>query len=89
MRLGTAAASDEEPERQEQDQWQEENVSAREDVDEHRNREPGEQYHERERHGCRVAAGEVPYTSISSASPWPPPEQMAARPRPPPLRRSS
>src|SRR5207253_552183 len=29
------------------------------------------------------------HTSISTASPWPPPEQMAARPRPPPLRRSS
>jgi hypothetical protein len=28
-------------------------------------------------------------TSISRASPWPPPEQMAASPNPPPFRRSS
>ena len=28
-------------------------------------------------------------TSISNASPWPPPEQMAASPSPPPFRRSS
>src|SRR5215207_146963 len=31
----------------------------------------------------------VAHTSTSTASPWPPPEQMAARPFPPPLRRSS
>src|ERR1700730_17755347 len=29
------------------------------------------------------------YTSIRSASPWPPPEQIAASPSPPPFRRSS
>src|SRR5579872_1619292 len=29
------------------------------------------------------------HTSTRSASPWPPPEQIAASPRPPPLRRSS
>ena len=37
---------------------------------------------------ARAIAG-IAQTSISSASPWPPPEQIAARPRPPPLRRSS
>src|SRR6185503_20835840 len=33
--------------------------------------------------------GPPDYTSIRRASPWPPPEQIAARPSPPPLRRSS
>src|SRR5947207_3754302 len=43
-----------------------------------------------ELHGASLKAGVRPprYTSISSASPWPPPLQIAARPRPPPLRRS-
>src|SRR5947207_11219747 len=35
------------------------------------------------------APGPRVQTSMSSASPWPPPEQIAARPRPPPLRCSS
>ena len=35
------------------------------------------------------AAGHEPPTSITMASPCPPPEQIAARPRPPPRRRSS
>src|SRR5262249_12341311 len=34
-------------------------------------------------------AAEQDHTSRSNASPWPPPEQIAARPRPPPFRRSS
>jgi hypothetical protein len=89
MRLGTAPPSDEQAERQKEDQRQEENVAPRRDIDEDRDREPPEQNHKRERHGRGVATGGVPYTSISSASPWPPPEQMAARPKPPPLRRNS
>src|SRR5215212_6735055 len=32
---------------------------------------------------------DVAHTSTNTASPWPPPEQMAARPFPAPLRRSS
>src|SRR3984893_2503420 len=35
------------------------------------------------------SSGSPDQTSISSASPWPPPEQIAASPSPPPLRRSS
>src|SRR5262249_56139404 len=48
------------------------------------------------RHRCLLvpvifapAGGRVNQTSIRSASPWPPPEQIAARPSPPPLRRRS
>src|SRR5205085_4964368 len=39
--------------------------------------------------GCGGAACQPPFTSTSTASPWPPPEQIAAQPRPPPRRLSS
>src|ERR1700730_14911721 len=35
------------------------------------------------------SSGSPDQTSINSASPWPPPEQIAASPSPPPFRRSS
>src|ERR1700709_2384203 len=36
--------------------------------------------------GRAAAQGQLPGTSITTASPWPPPEQMAAHPKPPPRR---
>src|SRR5207237_9536586 len=45
--------------------------------------------------GGRAPAGagdgsvQLPFPSTSTASPWPPPEQIAAQPSPPPRRRSS
>ena len=64
-------------------------MPAGDDVDEHGDRNSGKKQYECQGHGRGVTTGFVPYTSSSSASPWPPPEQMAARPRPPPFRRSS
>src|SRR6266540_2308806 len=52
--LGTTAAADEEPERQEQDQRQEENVPTGDDVDEHCDRKSGEKHDERQGHDCCV-----------------------------------
>src|SRR5439155_8929437 len=40
-------------------------------------------------HAHRLRPRSLAHTSMSSASPWPPPEQIAARPSPPPLRCSS
>src|ERR671915_1548770 len=38
---------------------------------------------------CLAGPLQVPFTSMITASPWPPPEQIAATPSPPPRRRSS
>jgi hypothetical protein len=64
-------------------------MSTGDDVDEHRDRKPGKQQYERQGHDRGVTTGAVPYTSSSSASPCPPPEQIAAKPSPPPFRRNS
>jgi hypothetical protein len=67
--LGTAAAPEEQPEREDQNQRQEEDVPARCDVHHHRKGDAAEEQDEGEGHNGAVTGARAAYTSSSSASP--------------------